>query len=75
MEIKDIKKLNMEELDKELYKFRKEFSQAKKEIRDGKEKDVRKGLRIKRIIARIHTVLNEKKRDKLKQKENGKEDK
>lgn len=75
MEIKDIKKLNIEELEKEISKFRKEFSQAKKQIRDGKEKDVRKGLRIKRIIARIQTVLNEKKKDKLKQKENGKEDK
>lgn len=75
MEIKEIKKLNIEELEKEIEKFRKELFQARKEIRDGKEKDVRKGLRIKRIIARIQTVLNEKKKDKLKQKENGKEDK
>ena len=75
MEIKEIKKLNIEELEKEIEKFRKELFQARKEIRDGKEKDVRKGLRIKRIIARIQTVLNENKKNNLKQKENGKEDK
>ncbi len=75
MEIKEIKKLKIEDLEKEIGKLSKEYSKAKKDIRDGKEKDVRKGLRIKRIIARIQTVLNEKKKDKLKQKENGKEDK
>ena len=61
MNIKEIRDLKTEQLEKELGKFRKELFQANKEIRDGKEKNVRKSLRIKRIIARIQTVLNEKK--------------
>ena len=72
MEIKEIRKLNIEQLEKEVEKFSKEFIKVSKNIREGKEKDVRKGLRIKRIIARIQTVLNEKIRDNLKQKENEK---
>jgi ribosomal protein L29 len=61
MKIKEIRSLKTEQLEKELEKFRKELFQSNKEIKDGKEKDVRKSLRIKRIIARIRTVLNEKK--------------
>ena len=72
MEIKEIRKLNIEQLEKEAEKFSKELIKVRKNIREGKEKDVRKGLRIKRIIARIQTVLNEKIRDNLKQKENEK---
>ncbi|GEM_PF-2910731 len=75
MELKEIRKLKTEDLNKELEKFYKQLVKIKKDIRDGKEKDVRKGLRIKRIIARIQTVLNENKKNNLKQKENGKEDK
>jgi ribosomal protein L29 len=60
MKIKDIKVMKKEDLQKELAKFQAELFEAKKEIRDGKEKNVKKSLRIKRIIARIQTVLNEK---------------
>ncbi len=60
MKIKDIKAMKKEDLQKELVRFQTELFEAKKGIRDGKEKDVKKSLRIKRIIARIQTVLNEK---------------
>lgn len=61
MKIKEIRNIKTEQLEKELDKFRKELFEVGKEIRDGKEKNVRKSLRIKRIIARIQTVLNERK--------------
>jgi large subunit ribosomal protein L29 len=60
MKIKEIRNIKTEQLEKELEKFRKELFEVAKEIRDGKEKNVRKSLRIKRIIARIQTVLNER---------------
>jgi ribosomal protein L29 len=60
MKIKEIRDTKTEQLEKELDKFERELLVAKKDIRDGKEKNVRKGLRIKRNIARIQTVLNER---------------
>jgi len=60
MEIKDIRAMKKEDLQKELAKFQADLLESKKGIRDGKEKNVKKSLRIKRIIARIQTVLNEK---------------
>ncbi len=60
MKIKEIRDTKTEQLAKELDKFERELLVAKKDIRDGKEKNVRKGLRIKRNIARIQTVLNER---------------
>ncbi len=66
MKIQEIRKLKIEELENELKKLEGEFSEVFKDIRNGKEKNVRKGLRIKRIIARIHTVLNEESKNNLK---------
>jgi ribosomal protein L29 len=60
MEIKDMKKMKKEELEKELQKMENELQVVKKDVRSGKEKNVKKSLRIKKNIARIHTVLNEK---------------
>ena len=71
MKVKDIRAMKKEDLQKELVKFQAELFEAKKDISDGKEKNVKKGLRIKRIIARIQTVLNEKTKNNLKEKENG----
>ncbi len=62
MKIKDIKNLKIEQLEEELEKYSKELFQSNKDIREGKEKNVKKSLRIKRIIARIQTVLNEKRK-------------
>lgn len=68
MKMDDIRKLKKEELKKELGSLKAELVTAKKEIKSGKEKNVRKGLRIKKNIARIRTVLNEL------EKENGKKE-
>ncbi len=68
MKTKDIRNLKNDQLEQELEKFQREFTQANKEIKEGKEKNVKKSLRIKRIIARIQTVLNE---NKLKENNNG----
>lgn len=65
MKIKEIKDSKTEELQKELESLSQELFQTKRDIRDGKEKNVKKSLRIKRIIARIQTVLNERQRSKL----------
>ncbi len=65
MKIKEIKEAKIEDLEKELERLSTELFQAKRDIRDGKEKNVKKSLRIKRIIARIQTVLNERQRSKL----------
>jgi ribosomal protein L29 len=73
MKIGEIKKLTIEQLETELAKFRKELVQVGKDVRNGKEKNVKKSLRIKRIIARIQTVLNEKVKNNLKDIKNGKE--
>ena len=59
MDIKEMRKLKREDLEKELGQLCSQLEQAKQDIETGKEKNVRKTLRIKRNIARIHTVLNE----------------
>ncbi len=59
MKIDEIKKMKKEDMEKEITSLKKELLKTKEEIEKGKEKNVRKGLRIKRNIARIHTVLNE----------------
>ena len=74
MKIQEIRKLADEQLEVELKKFQKELGEVSKEIREGKEKDVKKSLRIKRTIARIHTVLNEKGKNNLKEIKNGKKE-
>jgi ribosomal protein L29 len=68
MKINDIRNLKKEELEKELGSLEAELVTAKKEIRYGKEKNVKKNLRIKRNIARIRTVLNELERENGKGK-------
>ncbi len=73
MKIGEIKKLTIEQLETELAKFCKELVQVGKDVRNGKEKNVKKSLRIKRIIARIQTVLNEKVKNNLKDIKNGEE--
>ena len=70
MNIQEIKKLKTEELVKELLKKQEELFEVSKDIRNGKEKNVKKSLRIKRIIARIQTVLNEKEKVNLKDLKN-----
>ena len=70
MKIEEIKKLKIEDLETELKSFCREFIQVGKDIRSGKEKNVKKSLRIKRIIARIQTVLNEKIKNNLKEDKN-----
>jgi ribosomal protein L29 len=70
MNIQEIKKLKTEELVKELLKKQEELFEVSKDIRNGKEKNVKKSLRIKRIIARIQTVLNEKEKVNLKDSKN-----
>ena len=70
MKIEEIRKLKIEDLEIELKSFRREFIQVGKDIRSGKEKNVKKSLRIKRIIARIQTVLNEKIKNNLKEDKN-----
>ncbi len=72
MKLEDIRKLNIEDLNTELRSYRAELIQVGKDIRSGKEKNVRKSLRIKRIIARIQTVLNEKVKNNLKEVKNDK---
>ncbi len=59
MNIQEMKKLNKQELLKELGVLKQELETSKADISSGKEKNVRKSLRIKRNIARIQTVLNE----------------
>ncbi len=61
MDIKEIRKLKDEDLEKELGQLRSQLEQVKQDIEVGKEKNVRKTLRIKKNIARILTVLNERK--------------
>ena len=70
MKTQEIRKLKTEELVTELLKKQEELFEVSKEIRNGKEKNVKKSLRIKRIIARIQTVLNEKKKVNLKEEKN-----
>ncbi len=66
MNMKEIRKLKKEELFKELGSLESELVRVKNEIRAGKEKNVRKSLRIKKNIARIRTVLNELERNNEK---------
>ena len=66
--INEIRKLKKEELEKELGSLKAELATAKEEIKSGKEKNVRKGLRTKKNIARIRTVLNELEKENEKGK-------
>lgn len=60
MGIKDMRKLKVEELVAEELKQRDEYSKARAAVSKGKEKDVKKSLKIKRNLARILTVIREK---------------
>lgn len=54
-----IRKMEKSSIEKELQKMEAELVEISENIRMGKEKDVRKSLKIKRNIARMLTVLKE----------------
>ena len=60
MDVKDLRKKTEEELKKEISQSYLELKNVMEDIRTGKEKNVKKGLKIRKNIARMLTVLNEK---------------
>lgn len=56
----DLRKKNKEELQEELKKLKGELNDVVLEVVKGKEKNLKKTGNIKRDIARVSTVLNEK---------------
>lgn len=59
MKITAIRKMEEGAIKQEIAKLRADLLQTKVDLRLGKEKDVKKGLKIKRNIARMLTVLKE----------------
>lgn len=55
----EYRKMKKAELQKEIDKKTEEYIQAKEDIMRGKEKDVRKSLKLRREIAKMLTVLPE----------------
>lgn len=55
----EYRKMKTEELQKEIDKKSDEYVQIKEDIMRGKEKDVRKSLKLRREIAKMLTVLTE----------------
>ena len=60
MKTSEIRKLKKEELEKQIAEQKEEFYKTSDEVQSGKEKDLGKSLKIRRNIARMLTVLNEK---------------
>lgn len=59
MKISAIRKMEEGAIKLEIAKLQADFLQSKVDLRLGKEKDVKKSLKIKRNIARMLTVLKE----------------
>ncbi len=70
MKMAEIRKMKIEEIEKEITHQYLELKNIKSSIRLGKESDVSKNLKIKRNIARMLTVLTQ-----LKKEVNGNESK
>ena len=59
MNTAQMRKMKVEEIEKEITQAYVELKNTRDEISSGKEKDVSKSLKIRRNIARMLTVLNE----------------
>lgn len=61
MVAKELRAKNIEELKKEIAEKKKELEKYVNEVYKGKEKNISKTKFLKRDIARINTIINEKK--------------
>ena len=66
MVVADLRKKNIEDLKEELTKLEKELQKAVSDILQKKEKNVKKAFFLRKDIARIKTVLNEKLKEEKK---------
>jgi len=69
MYMQDIKKMGKEEIGKNLDQNYVELGRIKEGIRTGKEKDVKKSLKIRKNIARMLTALKDLENNKESEKE------
>jgi len=60
MYAKELKSKSLTELNKQLKDLKKDLETFASNVLQGKEKNVKKGLFIRKDIARVKTVLNEK---------------
>jgi len=66
MIVADLRKKNIEDLKEELTKLEKDLQKAVSDILQKKEKNVKKASFLRKDIARIKTVLNEKLKEEKK---------
>lgn len=69
MKIGEIRNMKKEEIEKQIAQLYSDLRNTNLDILSGKEKDVKKGLKIRKIIARMLTVLKEMETKKVDEKE------
>ena len=66
IDIKEFRKKELDDLKKELLKVKKDFHKTISDVMQKKEKNIKKVSQLRKDIARIQTIINEKLKEEQK---------